>query len=252
MKLACAIVVALAAGLACAQSPPAAKPLPDSLARELSESLRSLLLFSLPEPLHEDDSHWGGQKPVPRRIKFRAGGLEVVKKPKNDGDWWKVIVIAQRPAETLQIEVRDLKQVEPGKLTFTTHLALDMHVDYDRQKWRDGIRLWSAGLRARMRAHLTLACEVQSSLVQRDGPFPELTFRLRAVQSQVGYDNVKVEHIAGIGGDGAKILGDLFLRTVRQWRPSLERKLLEKANAAIVKAGDTKEVRVGLLGVTRQ
>jgi hypothetical protein len=33
---------------------------------------------------------------------------------------------------------------------------------------------------------------------------------------------------------------------VTQWRPSLERDLLEKANAAIVKAGENKEVRLSL------
>jgi hypothetical protein len=31
-----------------------------------------------------------------------------------------------------------------------------------------------------------------------------------------------------------------------QWHPSLERELLAKADAALVKAGDLKEVRVGL------
>ena len=33
---------------------------------------------------------------------------------------------------------------------------------------------------------------------------------------------------------------------VKQMRPSLEKDMLEKANRAIVKAGDTKEVKLGL------
>ena len=33
---------------------------------------------------------------------------------------------------------------------------------------------------------------------------------------------------------------------MEQWRPSLERNLLEKADAAIVKAGDTQEVRLSV------
>ena len=40
--------------------------------------------------------------------------------------------------------------------------------------------------------------------------------------------------------------GELVLETVKQARPDLERDLLNKANAAIVKAADTKEVRVSL------
>jgi hypothetical protein len=33
---------------------------------------------------------------------------------------------------------------------------------------------------------------------------------------------------------------------MHQWHPSFERDLLAKADAAIVKAGDTKEIRIGL------
>ena len=55
-----------------------------------------------------------------------------------------------------------------------------------------------------------------------------------------------VEHTAGIGGDAAKALGEAVVHTVKQVKPQLERDLLAKANAAIVKAGDTKEIRVAL------
>jgi hypothetical protein len=55
-----------------------------------------------------------------------------------------------------------------------------------------------------------------------------------------------VEHIAGLGGEAAKLLGDAARGSIKQWRPSMEHELLAKANVAIVKAGDTKEVRVSL------
>ena len=70
--------------------------------------------------------------------------------------------------------------------------------------------------------------------------------RLHVLSSSFGYDDVVVEHTAGVGGDAAKVLGELMLGIVKQAKPSLERKLIEKANAAVVKAGDTKEVRVSL------
>ena len=231
----------------------AAKP---DLAGELSASLRNLLLLSLPEPLYEDNSHWGGQKMVTRRIRLKnqdgAMRLEAEKKPTNDGIWWKVRVTADRPKETLQVLISDLKQSEPGKLTFSTRLAMDTHVDYDKQKWAEGTRLWGAGLKARVRIKLTLPCEVTANLQNKGALLPEVVFRLRVLGSEVGYDNVKVEHVAGIGGDGAKLLGGKFLDAMRQWRPSLERKLVEKANASIFKAGDTKEIRIGLFGVMKQ
>jgi hypothetical protein len=66
------------------------------------------------------------------------------------------------------------------------------------------------------------------------------------MQAQVSYDNLVVEHIAGIGGEAAKLIGDGLKGGLHQWRPSLEKELLAKADAAIVKAADTKEVRVSL------
>jgi hypothetical protein len=58
-----------------------------------------------------------------------------------------------------------------------------------------------------------------------------------------------VEHIAGVGGEAAKLLGDAARSSMKHWHPSFERRLIEKANEAVVKAGDTKEVRLGLTGL---
>ncbi len=235
-----------------AQAGPAPRP---ELASELASSLRNILLVSLPDPLYEDTSHWGGQRLVSRRLVLRGRGDGESggdKKMRNDGLWWKVRVTADRPKETLSVRVRDLRQPEPGKMLFTTDLALDANVDYDRQRWRSGLRLLAAGMRARMRIKVTLECEVAASFQAGLALLPEVVFRLRVLRSEAGCDNIKVEHIAGFGGDGAKLVGNTLVENMRQWRPSLERRLLEKANAAIVKAGDTKEVRVSLFGLLRK
>ena len=44
----------------------------------------------------------------------------------------------------------------------------------------------------------------------------------------------------------AKVLGEVMLGAVKAAKPNLERELAAKINAAVVKAGDTKEVRVSL------
>src|SRR5260370_13628595 len=80
----------------------------------------------------------------------------------------------------------------------------------------------------------------------KNGIIPEMVFRARVVRANVGYDRLTVEHIAGVGGDAAKLLGEAIQQGLRQWHPSLERDLIAKANAAIEKAADTKEVRVNL------
>jgi hypothetical protein len=214
----------------------------------LAGNLRAFLLKALPDPLYEDDKHWNLQKPV-RESKWRGQGIHVYREirevPKNDGHWWKVRVTAPNPADTLILDLRDVQQPEPGRLTFTTFVALDAHVDYERQNWRHGCRLYAGSVRARLRLKLTLHCEATGRL-EATGFLPEAVVRLRVLGSDAGYDNFVVEHVPGMGGEMAKILGDAFHAGMKQWHPSLERNLLARANEAIVEAGDTKEVRVGL------
>jgi hypothetical protein len=76
-------------------------------------------------------------------------------------------------------------------------------------------------------------------------------FRLHAVRSDLTYSHLVVEHILGVGGDLAKLLGEAIQHGIHRWRPSLERNLLNKANAAIEKAADTKEIRIGLGSLLR-
>jgi hypothetical protein len=216
----------------------------------LAMSLRGLLVDALPNPLYEDHKHWDLQKPVPRGVKWRGKGLhvhpEVQYIPKNDGHWWQVRVTADHLADSLVFDLRDMQNPEPGRMTFTTFLAFDARIDYDRQVWDEGTRIYSAGVRARARLKMTLQCEVVTKLEPTGKLLPDAVFRFRVLKSETGYDNLVVEHIAGVGGEAAKLLGEAVHSGMKQWHPSLERRLLEKANAAIVKGGDTKEVRVGL------
>ena len=78
------------------------------------------------------------------------------------------------------------------------------------------------------------------------GLLPDMVFRLRVVQAQLGYEGLHFQHVAGLGGEAAQLLGDTARGALRLFRPSLERELLEKANAAIVKAADTRDVRLSL------
>jgi hypothetical protein len=138
------------------------------------------------------------------------------------------------------------QQAELGRMTFTAFISFDTHIDFDRQIWHTGTRTYSGSIRARLRIKLTLHCEATARLDSRGAVLPDAVFRLRVLQADSGYDNFVVEHIAGMGGEAAKLLGDAARGSLKQWRPSMERELLAKADAAIVKAGDTKEVRVSL------
>jgi hypothetical protein len=215
----------------------------------LAGALRGYLIKAMPTPLYEDTRHWGLQKPV-REVKWRGKGVHVhpekIEVMKNDGRWWKVRVTGERLPDTLIFDLRDARQIESGRMTFTAFLSFDTHVDYDKQIWHSGTRTYSSSIRARLRVKLTLHCEATARLDGSSGLLPDAVFRLRVLQAESGYDNFVVEHIAGLGGEAAKLLGDAARNSIQQWRPSMERELLAKLDAAIVKAGDTKEVRVSL------
>jgi len=202
---------------------------PDALAG----SLRGFLVRSMPNPLYESSPGWGHTK-------------KGLRKEKKQGVWRKIRVWAENPADNLVFDIRDVASPEPGRLLFTTFIAFDARVEMHQQRWEAGVKLFDGTFRARFRVKLTLNCEATAHLEPNGLLLPDAVFRLRVVQSRLQYENLVVEHIANVGGEAAKILGDLVKGSLNQWDPALERNVLAKGEAAIVKAGDTKEVRVNL------
>lgn len=210
---------------------------PDSLAG----ALRGYLVHSLPSPLYESWPGWGHTK---------RGALDG--KPKNDGRWRHIRVDVLTPADTLVFDIRDLQQAEPGRITFTVFLSFDARFNYEYRHFESGIRLRSSSAKARLRVRSTLQCEATFRLEPGAALLPEAVFRLHVVRSDLRYDNLVMEHIAGVGGDAAEILGEAIHGGLKRWHPSLERDLLAKANASIEKAADTKEVRVSLYDLVKK
>lgn len=254
------IILAILAALPCspllAQKPiPFKKPEASQLLQLLTGTstdafagaLRGFLVRSLPEPLYESKKDWGKTKPV-RQVKWKGQGFDVhtvvVHEPKNDGKWKQLRVAAVNPADTMVFDLRDVAYPEAGRMTFTAFLSMDARVEYVQQNWRSGTRLYSGSARARFRVQATLQCEACFRLEAGELLLPDAVFRLRVLHSDVRYDNFVMEHIAGVGGEAAKVLGDAGRGGLKQWHPGLERDLIAKANAAIEKAGDTKEVRL--------
>jgi len=217
---------------------------PDGLAK----SLRGFVLKGLPPVLYEDKKNWGNQKLVTRGVEWKGAGNPFPQKQKshkNHGVWRHVVVTPVNPALNLDLQIHDVVQTTPDTRTFTTFLALDLRVEAEQQNWRAGIKTFSGSFRGRLRVLLTLQCEVSTKLVPTGGLIPDLVFRIRVLKSDVRYDRFVTEHVAGVGGDMAEWLGDKGHRLLKKIKPSLEKNMLEKANIAIVRAADTKEVRVG-------
>jgi hypothetical protein len=213
-------------------APAAAPAKPESSeVRALEKSLRELLVKNLPDPIVKSEQGWGHQK-------------EALKNLRNDGTWRRVSIRVPNP-DSIALGIQDAAFPEPGRTTFTAMIGADCDLKFEQQIWRNGIRLYSGETRGRCHAAVMLKCEVVSRTEPKPGSFvPDLVFRVKVTDAQLFYDKLVVEHTAGLGGNAAKVLGEMFLSTVKQSRPDVERDLLKKANAAIVKAADTKEIRL--------
>jgi len=227
----------------------AAPPAPT--AEELARTFRNLILPNLPNPLVEQIDNWGHQELVIVGIKWEKKGIllkpEPLRKLHNDGVWRKLNATALNPEKTLDLRVKDVVIPEPGRLTFAMTVQMPVNIKFEQQLWRKGVRIYSGETRARCMVILHLSCESTSRFEKKPGALlPDLVMRLRVKEARMNYYDLTVEHTAGVGGDLAKLFGEGVIETVKAFKPNFEKHLLEKANAAIVKAGDTKEVRLGL------
>jgi hypothetical protein len=227
----------------------------DPTAAGLATSLRTLLLPEIPNPLYEKRENWNHTIEAASRISWQGQGLDtqpkIVKSPKNHGTWKHVIITAPNVAQSLLVSVQNVQQVEPGRTTFDVVLALPANVEYEQQHWERGVKLFSGKVRARLRVSLNLTCELTTRLEPGKRLIPDIVLRLRVLRSNTAYDQLVVEHLPGIGGETAKVLGEIVVESMKKWHPSMERNLLDRLNAAIVKAGDSKDIRVGLAGLQR-
>jgi hypothetical protein len=242
------LLIVLAVGVPAPAGGPPVPGLGGAEKDELAGALRGLLLKNLPDPLYEAAPNWGHQATVKRihfRGRWREIRAEIMHAPRNDGTWRKVRVEAVAPAENLVFDIRTVRNPEPGRLDFQLFGALDVRAHFHQQRWESGLKLFDAKARATARVKVTLDCQA-ATRVESDRLLPELVFQLKVAKADLKYDNLKVEHIAGIGGEAAEIIGEAAHAALRQWRPSIERDLLARANAAIVKAGGEREVRIGL------
>src|SRR5262245_4993353 len=237
-----------------AQTAPAAPPKPGSVVGrksdkdidDLADKLRDLLVHNAPDPLIEKSYNWGHTERVARGLKWHDGRPSVQYSDKEDGVWRRVKVVADRLDDNLIFDIRNVRDKEDGRKLFDVYASFDARVFYDQQTWHNGHRLYAGSVRARVRVKVLLGCEVTTRVDFGKSFIPDVVFRLRVRKADLRYDDLVFEHWYGLGGEMAEMMGDAVTSWLREFRPELEQELLSKANAAIVKAGDTREVRLSL------
>jgi hypothetical protein len=236
------------------KTPPISDILPlldASSPQALAGVLRGAVLQFMPHPLYEKAPGWGRQSLTANQLKWHRQGIvlkpKIYKTLKNDGTWKKIVLTGNNLNDTLVLDLRDVHSPRPDTLNFDLFLAFDARVEYHQQLWENGVRLYSGTIRARFRVKLLVKCEAAFKLeAAKKTWFPDAVLRLQATGANLSYDNLVFEHVAGIGGSGAKVLGKAFQNILTQFNPDLESKLLVRAEDAIIKAADNREVRVSI------
>jgi hypothetical protein len=226
-------------------------PQMESAYNQLAQSFKPVLIGALPKTLYEKSDNWGHQVMVPVGVKWRGLRAEITKSPREHGEWKRLSLTAQDLKRTMDVRIFDVKNLSAEKQTFKVFLTFQMGVNYEQQNWESGLRLWSGSVRARAQVKAELECENTLKVEFAKNGLPDFVLRIRVTKAKVGYDKLVIEHINGIGGDGAKLIGGAVHDVLKQWRPGIERDLLAKANDAIVKAADTREIRLGFGGLLK-
>lgn len=219
-------------------------------AEALARVLRDLLTKLLPDPITKSNHNWGHQKAVTVNQLHRDGlkfWTEPVQEMHNDGTWRRTDVRLPE-LEKVTLVVTELTHPEPTRMLVTVQVVaerVDLHME--QQIWKNGLRLYSGETRAHCRGALVLKAEVNTHAEAKKGSFfPEITLKLQVTSAELFYEKLVVDHTAGLNGEAAKAVGDLAISIIKAVKPHLEKDLLEKADAAIVKAARSKELTLTL------
>jgi hypothetical protein len=224
---------------------------PDAAA--LTAILQPMMVQNLKSPVLESKSNWGHQKEftVAWDLK-RQGPLNwkntPVKEKLNDGAWTHLSLDVPDVAKNLKLDISKVTSPEAGRTLIEAAIRsprIDLTIQ--QQTWKRGLRVLSNETRAHCVGAVHLDLEMTTRFVTTPGqllPDPVVTFKV--TKAEIYYHDLKVTHTLGVGGDAAKIIGEATLRILKEFKPNLEKDLLAKAEAAIVKAGKSKEVKVSL------
>jgi hypothetical protein len=273
-----AVLAALLAGAAFAQPPrpepeplplplpPPSKPRPEPLPLKapkmidqpkpeevaaITKLMRDMALQKMPDPLLKANDGWGKQKEYAvGRVMLRNVNRLPPEAPRvvvNDGLWRRFTVSARDPKETLAIGITELVRPAPDKMLVTINVAMDINFRMEQQLWKRGHMLYSGETRGHCKGAVQLKATVVHKTEFKPGSLvPDVALKITTTDAKLFYDKLVIDHTAGIDGPDAQALADAVIDLVKSIMPNLERDLIEKGNAAIVKAAGTREVRLEL------
>ena len=218
----------------------------------VTKLMREMALKNMPTPLVTANDGWGKTK------EFAVGKLilrnperanpEMPREKFNDGLWRRFTVTARDPAETLAIGITELVRPTDDTMLVTLNVAMDINFRVEQELWKRGIRIFGGETRGHCKGGVQLKAKVVQKLAfNKPGSLvPDVTLVITTTDAKLFYDKIVIDHVLGLDGESAEKAGELVIDLIKAVKPDLEKELLEKGNAAIVKAAGTKEIKLEL------
>ena len=233
------VLIPLTSHFAMAQSVPSVDP-------ALRVLVRDLLIKHTPKPLVETHENWDRQRDVIVSVKLHHYRLETQRDVRNDGHWHRLKILARDPENTMMLSLSNMVSEGSHRMTFDATISTLVELNFEQQLWKSGIRLLSTETRARATASVRLHCETTNRFEFKPGTMvPELVLRFRVTHADVFVNRIVVERTLGMNGLPARTIGETVQKLLKRFQPNIERQLLDRANEAVLKAADTKEIRIG-------
>ena len=216
----------------------------------IAKMMREMALQKMPDPLLKANDGWGKQKEF-------AVGKRMLRNPNrlpdaptelvNEGLWRRFTITARDPDKTFAVGFSEMVRPAADTLNVTLNVAMDINFRMEQQLWLRGRQLYSGETRGHCKSAVQLKAVVTHKTEFKPGALlPEIALKITTTDAKLFYDGLTIDHTAGLDGEDAKKVGDLVIDLVKKVKPDLERQLLEKGNAAIVKAAGTKEIKLEL------
>src|SRR5262249_54934736 len=154
---------------------------------------------------------------------------------------------ARDAGETVAIGIPELTRPAEDKMLVTVNVAMDINFRVEHQLWVRGRQIYSGETRGHCKGAVQLKATVLHKTEFKPGSLlPEVALKITTTDAKLFYDKLVIDHTPGLDGEDAKKVGDFVIDTIKNVMPDLEKQLLERGNAAIVKAAGTKEIKLQL------
>ena len=225
--------------------------IPNSKRMAFENALQATLISAVPTPLIIGTSHWGDTVRTPNGMKWKPKP-EVQYADKNHGTWRKYAVTLKEPIDQhFKLQVQRMQQVGNNTLEFELLVSADIDFDITQQNWKYGLKLFDGSARGSATIQLWMKCHSKLEIETSTYFLPTMKYRLHVVEARAGYEHLKLKHLAAVGGTAAKLVGDWTMDAIHQWKPSLERKLVDKFTQKLIQVADTREIQISLSGIER-